>query len=213
METCMLDTLDTCMLDVTSLHLKTVALKAEKKCLNRFVFFRYQYDAKSGEWSKGRLKLDEWKMSEKIILYLRENFPHIQEKGVLASEIIKKAKQTPQITVTSGFVDRCKRAFGTGMRVAGKAIFALWCEETGIDINNNFDLFLKQKSLVVDKLYDQLSTACRWLGRKRINGSVKRNVFVFCEEPLTPVVSAVRCSDPTVCLQDLTTASLVLPDR
>ena len=43
-----------------------------------------------------------------------------------------------------------------------------------------------QKALIVNKVYDRLSMICRWLGRKRINGSVKRNVFVFGEEQLIP---------------------------
>ena len=68
---------------------------------------------------------------------------------------------------------------------------------------------MKQKSLIVNKMYDRLSMVCRWLGRKRINGAVKRNVFVFGEEPLAPVVSAARRSDPVVGLQDLTAASMI----
>ena len=185
--------------------------KAEKSCLNHLIVCGYQYDTKSGEWSRGRLKLDEWRVTKSVILHLRENFPLIIEKGVFAAEIVERAKYTPQITVTSGFVARCKSAFGTGRRVAGKAIFALWCEETGTDIEDDFELFLKRKSLVVNKVYDRLSMVCRWLGRKRINGSVKRNVFIFGEEPIVPDVQVARRSDPVVGLQDLTASPLIRP--
>ena len=78
--------------------------------------------------------------------------------------------------MTSVFVDRCKSAFGTGHLVAGKAIFAQWFEETGTDMEDDFELFLKLKSFIVNKVYDRLSMVCRWLERKRINCSVKRNV-------------------------------------
>ena len=104
---------------------------ASKSGLRHLIACGYQYDTKSGEWSRGRLRFEEWRVIKTVIIYLRENHPEITEKGVLASEIIEKAKCVPQITVTRGFVDRCKGAFGTGSRVAGKAIFALWCEETG----------------------------------------------------------------------------------
>ena len=185
--------------------------EATKSCLNHLIVCGYQYDIKSGEWSRGRLKLDEWQVTKSIILHLRENFPPIIEKGLFAAEIVEIAKHTPQITVTRGFVNRCKSAFGTGSRIAGKAIFALWCEETGTEIEDDFELFLKRKSLIVNKVYDRLSMVCRWLGRKRINGSVKRNVFVFGEEPLAPVVSAARRPDPVMGLQDLTAEPLIRP--
>ncbi|MCF0117504.1 MAG: hypothetical protein HUJ61_05580, partial [Bacilli bacterium] len=127
------------MLNIRSSNLKNLSLKAEKSCLNHLIVCGYQYDTKSGEWSKGRLKLDEWQAIKSVILHLRENFPLIIEKGIFAAEIIKKAKHIPQITVTKGFVNRCKIIFGTssrGSRVAGKAIFALWCEETGTYIED-----------------------------------------------------------------------------
>ena len=203
------------MISVRFTHVKEfpsmASRNATKGCLNHLIVCGYQYDTKSGEWSRGRLKLDEWQVTKSVILHLRENFPLIIEKGLFAFEIIEKAKHIPQITITNGFVDRCKSAFGTGRRVAGKAIFALWCEETGTDIDNDFELFLKRKSLVVDKVYDRLSMICRWLGRKRINGAVKRNVFVFGEEPIVPVVSAARRPDPVAGLQDLTTSPLIRP--
>ena len=186
--------------------------EATKSWLNHLIVCGYQYDAESGEWLRGRLKLDEWRVTKSVIMHLRENFPPLEEKGVFATEIVERAKHTPQITVTSGFVERCKSAFGTGRRVAGKALFALWCEETGTCIEDDFELFLKRKSLIVNKVYDRLSMVCRWLGRKRINGSVKRNVFVFGEEPLASVVHASRrpdlAADPHACWP----SSLIRPD-
>ena len=203
------------MISIRFTHVKEfpsrTSLNTTKSCLNHLIVCGYQYDTKSGEWSRGRLKLDEWKVVRSIIFHLRENYPDITEKGEFASEIVEKAKHIPQITVTSGFVDRCKSAFGTGQRVAGKAIFALWCEEIGTDIENDFELFLKRKSLIVNKVYDRLSMVCRWLGRKRINGAVKRNVFVFGEEPIVPIVPTARHSDPDVGLQDPTTSLLIRP--
>ena len=169
--------------------------EAEKSCLNHLIVCGYQYDTKSGEWSRRCLKFEEWRVTETVILYLRENHPEITEKGVLASEIIEKAKHTPQITVTKGFIERCKETFGTGHLISGKAIFALWCAETGIDTADDFTLFMKQKSLVVNKFYDRLSMVCRWLGRKRINGASKWNVFVFGEESTVPVI--LRSSEPS----------------
>ena len=204
------------MLSIRFTYVKDLPQKAspeaEKSCLNHLIICGYQYDNKSGEWSRGRLKLDEWRVTKSIILHLRENFPFITEKGVFAAEIIAKAKHIPQITVTSLFVDRCKSAFGTDRRVAGKAIFVLWCEETGTDMEDDFELFLKRKSLMVNKLYDRLSMVCRWLGRKRINGSVKRNVFVFGEEPLAPVFHAARRPDLAESLHACWPSSLIRPD-
>ena len=186
--------------------------EAEKSCLNHLIVCGYQYDTKSGEWSRGRLKLDEWQVIKSVILHLRENSPCITEKGVFAAEIVERAKHTPQITVTSGFIDICKSAFGTERRVAGKAIFALWCEEIGTDIKSDFELFLKRNSLIVNKVYDRLSMVCRWLGRKRINGSVKRNVFVFGEEQAAPDVHTVRDDKPYAGPHACRSSSLIRPD-
>ena len=180
-----------------------------KSSLRHLIACGYQYDTQSGEWSRGRLRLEEWRVTKTVILYLRENYTEITEKGLLASEIIEKAKHMPQITVTKGFIERCKKTFGLGHRISGKAIFALWCAETGIDTEDDFTLFMKQKSLVVDKLYDRLSLVCCWLGRKRINGAVKWNVFVFGEEPNAPVT--LRPPEPSIGPQDLTVAPLILP--
>ena len=173
-------------------HVKGLPSRASsdvtKSCLNHLIICGYQYDIESSKWSRGRLNIDEWKVIKSIILHLRENYPNITEKGVFASEIIEKAKHIPQITVTKEFVDRCKKTLGTNKRIAGKAIFALWCEETGMDIKDDFELFLKRKSLIINKVYNKLSIICRWIGRKRINGSVKRNVFIFNDAPqdITP---------------------------
>ena len=171
------------MLSIRCTYVKGLPSRASsdvtKSCLNHLIICGYQYDIESSKWSRGRLKIDEWKVIRSIILHLRENYPDITEKGEFASEIIEKAKHIPQITVTNEFVDRCKNILGTGKRIAGKAIFALWCEETGTEIEDDFELFMKQKSLIVNKVYDRLSMVCRWLGRKRINGSVNQNVFVF----------------------------------
>ena len=184
---------------------------ASKSSIRHLIACGYQYDTESGEWSRGRLKFEEWRVTETVILYLRENYPEITEKGVFASEIIEEAKHTPQITVTKGFIERCKETFGIGHRISGKAIFAFWCAETGITTEDDFTLFMKQKSLVVNKFYDRLSMVCRWLGRKRINGAAKWNVFIFGEEPIVPDVQVARRSDPVVGLQDLTAAPLIRP--
>ena len=201
-----------CFVHVKSLPQK-VSPEAEKSCLNHLIVCGYQYDTKSGEWSRGRLKFEEWQVIKSIILHLRENFPLIVEKGLFAAEIVERAKHIPQITVTRGFVDRCKRAFGTGRRVAGKAVFALWCEETETEIEDDLDLYMKRKFIVVNKVYDQLARAARWLGRKRIDGAVKRNVFIFGEESLTPILHATRRSNPFpfAGLQESATLPLIRP--
>ena len=203
------------MLNVRSIriiHLKYLS-KVSVNTIKHLIACGYQYDMKSGVWLKGRLQLEEWRVIESVILYLRENYPDITEKGVLASEIIENAKRVPQITITKSFIEICKKTFGLGNRISGKAIFLLWCEKAGIDLEDiskdGFELFMKRKSLLVNEVYDRLSMLCRFLGRKRINGAVKRNVFIFGEEITAPVILLPLESNTGI--QDLMTTPLIRP--